>query len=190
MNRFIMSIALVAVCSLATVSEAAVMVFRGTVTSANSNAGFLGVVPPNVNFSVNLTVTDGAGPNGAITAGTFQWIGNSVQLITGGNVTLVEGGPNNDGANFLVNTTAGFGLFNFGSGLANSFITGTAVNQGNLNGIPLSGATTGFSFITGGGAVIYSGVITAVPEPASCLALLGLVGVGAWRMRRARKVAA
>ena len=190
MSRFILGLTIAAVCSFATVSEAAVMSFRGTVNSANSAAGFLGAVPPNVNFSVNLTVTDGAGPNAAITGGTFEWIGNSVQFITGGSVTLIEGGPNNDGANFLVSTGAGFGLFNFSSGPANSFIAGTAVNQGNLNGIPMSGATTGFSFITGGGAVIYSGTITAVPEPASCLALLGLVGAGAWRMRRARKVAA
>ncbi len=186
MNRIILGLAVAAVCSLASISEAAVMVFRGTVNSANSNAGFLGAVPPSVNFSINLTIADGAGPNAPITGGTFEWIGNSVQFITGGNVTLVEGGAN-DGANFLVNTSAGFGLFNFSGG---NFFANTAVNQANLNGLGTPPSTTGFSFITNGGAVIYSGSITAVPEPTSCLALLGLVGVGAWRMRRARKVAA
>ena len=189
MNRMILGLTVAVVCSFAAVSEAAVLTFRGTVTNATSNAGFLGAVPPNVNFSINLTVTDGAGPNGAITGGTFEWIGNSVQTITGGNLTLAEGGPNSDSANFVVTTAAGNGIFGFSSGATNSFITGTAINQGNVNGIALNSGTAGFTFITGGG-VVYTGGITAVPEPASCLALIGLVGVGAWRVRRARKNAA
>ncbi len=190
MNRIILGLAVAAVCSLASVSEAAVMTFRGTVSSNGGNAGgFLGAVPPNVNFSINLTVADGAGPNGPITGGTFEWIGNSVQFITGGSLTLAEGGPNSDSANFVVTTAAGTGIFGFSSGAANSFITGTAINQGNVNGIALNSGTAGFTFLANGG-VVYTGGITAVPEPTSCLALLGLVGVGAWRMRRARKVAA
>ena len=184
MNRFLLTIAVSVVCSFATVSEAAVMIFQGRVTSANNAAGFLGAVPPGVDLSVNLTVTDGAGPLAAITSGTFQWIGNSVQFITGGSVTLTEGGVN-DTVAMQVNTSAGIGLFNFTGG---NFISGTAVNTANLQGLVTQRATTGFSFITNGFVTTYSGQISAVPEPSSCLALLGVVGAGAWRMRRARKI--
>ena len=190
MSRYIFSLAFMAVCTLATVSEAAVMIFQGRVTSANNAAGFLGAVPPAVDISINLTVTDGAGPNAAITSGTFQWIGlpaqSSVQFITGGNINLADAGVN-DTVAMQVNTSAGIGLFNFTGG---NFISGNAINTANLQGLVTQGATTGFSFITNGFVTTYSGGITAVPEPTSCFALLGLVGAGAWRMRRARKVAA
>ncbi len=42
MNRIILGLAVAAVCSLASISEAAVMVFRGTVNSANSKRGVFG----------------------------------------------------------------------------------------------------------------------------------------------------
>ncbi len=186
MNRFILGLTVAAVCSLASVSEAAVMVFRGFVNSSNNAAGFLGAVPPAVNFSINLNVTDGPGPNAAITSGTFEWIGNSVQFITGGNLNLTDGGLN-DTLAFQVNTSAGIGLFNFTGG---NFITGTAVSPTSLSGLVTQSATTGFSFITNGFVTTYSGSITAVPEPTSCLALIGVVGLGAWHMRRLRNRAA
>jgi len=185
--RVLASLAVLAMLSSA--SQAAVVLFQGTVVTASASTGFLGAVPPSRNFSMVMTIPDGAGPNAAGIAGTMSFTGFPTQTITSGTLNLVDSGAT-DTVSFNFNTPTGLGLFSFTGNL----ITGTAVNQGNLNGLNPSVTeglrTTGFSFIDlAAGGVVYQGSITAVPEPGTCLALLGLVGGGAWKLRRKKSIA-
>ena len=160
-------------------ANAAVVSFFGRVDTLTGPAGFLGTVPPVVPFTMTLNIADGPGPSGAITSGVLSFAGfPTLNSTIGSSVNLTEGGTS-DTLSFLVLTSGGVGIFNF----TGDFITGTAVNQAAFSRIPFS--TASFDFASGG--TLYEGTITAVPEPGTCLALVGLVGVCGWRVRRKSK---
>lgn len=168
-------LAVFSISLLASTCDAASVYFRG-----NINAGLIPVGDPlgigslpSTNFEALINTNNGGLINGSyivfqgrhwnFTNGTFT---PATNVFTG--MTLL---------NPVTNASTGFNI------LAMDFAGSSAAdNQAALNA--LIGSSASFAIQNGAG-VTYLGTITAVPEPASMLALTGLVlGFGGYQWRR------
>jgi len=174
-------------------ADAAVVTFQGTLLTGGGGTAIFGTIPPDParNFTLQLNYNPGTAPTNflaPITGGTFNVAPGTNFAVTGGSIIVTDGA--NDNASFTVNVSgpaAGTLTFSFDG---NSIPTNDA-SEANVNAM-VAGDTTNL-LANFGAAGVYVGtitgdpVVTAVPEPGSCLALLGLVGGGAWRWRRSRQ---
>jgi hypothetical protein len=168
-------------------ADAAVVSFIGTfntkIAGLANNGVYGGPLAPSaipaVLFNGGLTVTDGVG---TITAGTWADSRFSGITVTGGTVVLTDGGVNDTMA-VTVNIGGGaIGTLVFSVNALNA-ITGTTVNQANVDKFFFTGTTATLTdFANGGGQ--YTGSIQAVPEPGSAAVLSLVLGVCLWRRRR------
>ncbi|MEM7455870.1 MAG: hypothetical protein AAF456_16065 [Planctomycetota bacterium] len=142
-----------------------------------------GNVPPTVDFSLSVVIDE---MSGDILDGTVGANENPTGInIIGGSVNFIENG-NQDIATFIIDTSSdgmnidGQFSFNF----AGDFVNNSLVNQTNLDS--LLGSTTSVNFFDFGNNQVsnYTGIATAVPEPATATILLGLFGLTAARRRK------
>lgn len=176
------------ILSTSTASASAVN-FAGTVTAGGGGSAILGTIPPDPvrPFVLSLNFNDGAGVTsflGSITSGTFS-IPAQTFNVTGGSILVAEGGAADTGT-FIVDVNgpaAGQLIFTF----TRNAIVNSNANQANINALTLGNVTSFTADFTGSGAGAYTGSITGVPEPSSCLALIGCVlGGGYLKARRKR----
>lgn len=162
---------------------AAVVSFRGTITSKVGTGGALNLAIGNT-FVGGLYVNDSVTNSSTISGGVFQF-SNGLRLgITGGTVDIVGGNS--------IQFSIGTGNSNPPVLMAFSFTgvtgLGTGVNNSQFERIVWS--TTSFNMLDNGVLPFYEGSITAVPEPSSAVALAGLaLGGGFYRWRNRRKQA-
>ncbi len=178
MVRMLGLVALVSVSLLASTCDAASVYFRG-----NINAGLIpGTDPlgigalPSTNFEA-LINTDGSG---AITGSYIVFQGKHWNFTNGSFTPANNVFTGMTLLNPITNVSTGFDI------LAMDFAGSSAGdNQAALNA--LIGSSASFAIQNGGG-VTYLGTITAVPEPASMVALTGLViGFGGYQWRRRKQ---
>jgi hypothetical protein len=183
----------VVACLSVSSAQAAAIQFYGNLASKVGPAGVLQFAN-NTPFTAYLSVNDSGTNVSSVAFGGFKF-GNTEITVSGGSVEIKNGNefeflfaPGDTTLatlNGAPNGTPGIAFIGFTftgvSGL------GTGINQTQLG--KLNGLTTNFTLSEFGGLPIYSGTITAIPEPSSMLVLGGLVaGFGSWRYRR-RKLA-
>ncbi len=182
MTRFLSVLALLAVATVANVSSAASVYFRGNISS----------------LSPALGGADPLGLAGAPAANPFEAFVNTNNLggITGGYIVFAGKHFNFNAAGTVNTVAANPTLFsNIGLLTPSNVATGQTLNIS----MPQLGSDNNFanlitqsgSFTISGGGLQYFGNITAIPEPGSMCALAGLVmGCAGYSWRKRRKPAA
>ena len=183
-------------CLSVSTAQAAAIQFYGALTSRTGSGGTLdfSVFPQPKLFTAYMSVIESPTNSTSVAFGGFKF-GNTEITVSGGEVNVVNG----DSVEFIFETQDTVlstlnGNAVSSPGIARILFTfngvtglGTGINQyvlGRLNGL-----TTNFTMLENGSLPLYSGSITAIPEPSSMLVLGGLVaGFGGWRLRR-RKLA-
>lgn len=172
-------------------AQGASVAFTGTFLSNPSGDGMgaLGSLPSPISFDPRyFSFGDGSGSQALTGGGSLPLSSGGPLFVTAGNATLTDAGTN-DVAQFVLNvSTLGAGgpangllTFNFTGDL---FSGGSTVSQANFEDLWFNSTSVTYTDFSTGTLNVYSGVITAVPEPTSALALVGLGTTLLLRRRR------
>lgn len=174
-------------------ADAAVVTFQGSILAGGGGTAVLGTIPPDPTrtFTLQLNYTPVSGPNflANITGGTFSVApGTNFSVVPLGSTILVANAApgSEDMAAFTVNVTGpATGTLTFA--FDRDAISNNDASEANINTLVIGNSADNF-IANFGAAGFYAGNITGVPEPGSCLALLGMIGGGgAWGWRRRQR---
>ena len=155
----------------------ATIVFSGLLQSGDGPE--FGLLPPELEFQVELDFTETLPGLALIDSGTFFSDFGNLD-VTGGDIVLIEGGSTDQALVTFDTSSSGFFSVNF----IGDAITTNEITSDNLQAL-IQAATpsaVALGFVGGGN---YSG-ITAVPEPSSCWFTVSAVAAICFRRRRKR----
>lgn len=167
--------------------DASVVSFQGTILGGTGS--LFGTIPPDPTrpFTLEVDYTPSATLAASITGGTFVVAPGTTFGVTGGTITVVnQPSPSQDMAAFTVNVASGANSGVLSFIMDRDAISASVASQSNIEAIVLGNSADNFIANFGAGGT-YVGSIANVPEPSSCLAMLGLVGGGAWGWRRRKQ---